>query len=116
VLLAADPGSGVGVRDVRSGEIGVVTGHGSGEFTFAPLKPTASIKVGDHLVTGPNGASSYVSGIDVGTVTAVRTAADGTQQATVRPTTSPTAVDLVAVIVKNTPALAERAALTPGGR
>ncbi|MCU1658453.1 MAG: rod shape-determining protein MreC, partial [Pseudonocardiales bacterium] len=44
VLLAADPGSGVGVRDTRTGEVGVATGRGSGGFTFVPLNPGAEVK------------------------------------------------------------------------
>jgi rod shape-determining protein MreC len=99
VLLAADPGSGVGARDLRTGEIGVATGNGTAGFTFAPLRPDASVKVGDRLVTGPTGASSYVAGVSIGTVTAVRSSADGTSRASVRPTASPTAVDVVAVIL-----------------
>jgi rod shape-determining protein MreC len=99
VLLAADPGSGVGVRDVRTGEIGVASGQGADGFGFLPLNPDATVEVGDQLVTGPNGASSYVAGILVGTVRTVRSSADGTVRATVRPTASPTAVDLVAVVV-----------------
>jgi rod shape-determining protein MreC len=99
VLLAADPGSGVGVRDVRSGEIGVVSGQGTGGFLFTPLQPNATVRVGDQLVTGPNGASTYVAGVMVGTVRTVRTSADGTVTGTVQPTTSPTAVDIVAVIL-----------------
>ena len=39
VLLAADPKSGVGVRDARSGEIGVVTGHGTGGLHLRPARP-----------------------------------------------------------------------------
>jgi rod shape-determining protein MreC len=109
VLLAADPGSGVGVRDLRNGEVGVASGRGANGFSFAPLRPDAKIKVGDRLATGPTGSTSYVSGIDVGTVTAVRTSADGTVRATVRPTASPTAVDLVGVILGTDPGgLAQR--------
>jgi rod shape-determining protein MreC len=110
ILLAADPGSGVGVRDVRNGELGVATGHGARGFTFAPLRPDARIRVGDRLETGPTGASSYVPGIHVGTVRSVRTAADGTVSASVAPSTSPTAVDLVAVVLDagGAGALAER--------
>jgi rod shape-determining protein MreC len=112
VLLAADPGSGVGVRDLRTGEIGVATGLGADGFSFAPLNPDAVIKVGDQLATGPNGASSYVAGILVGTVRSVRTSTDGTTRAAVRPTASPTAVDLVGVVLSEaTGGLAER-----GGR
>jgi rod shape-determining protein MreC len=99
VLLAADPGSGVGVRDLRTGEVGVATGAGADGFTFTPLSPAAVVKVGDQLATGPNGASSYVAGILVGTVRTVHTSADGTIRAAVRPTASPTAVDLVAVVL-----------------
>jgi rod shape-determining protein MreC len=116
VLLAADPGSGVGVRDLRTGELGVVTGNGADGFTFAPLSPDARIKVGDRLATGPNGATSYVPGVLVGTVRAVRSSADGTMRAAVTPTAAPTAVDLVAVIVDASGNnLADRGVLTPGG-
>jgi rod shape-determining protein MreC len=116
VLLAADPGSGVGVRDERTGEIGVASGRGADGFVFVPLRPGAAVAVGDRLATGPTGATSYVSGIQVGTVAAVRTSADGTVRATVRPTASPTAVDLVAVVVDTASSgLAERAPLQPGG-
>ena len=79
VLLAADPGSGVGARDVRSGEVGVATGDGPDGFTFTPIQPTAHLRVGDTLITGPSGASSYVAGLSVGTVTAVTVSADGTR-------------------------------------
>lgn len=101
VLLAADPGSGVGVRDLRTGEVGVATGQGAGGFTFTPLRPGASVHVGDQLATGPAGSTSFVPGLSVGTVREVRGSADGTVRATVSPTTSPTAVDLVAVVVRS---------------
>jgi rod shape-determining protein MreC len=117
VLLAADPGSGVGVRDLHTGEIGVATGNGADGFTFVPLRPAATVSVGDRLSTGPTGSTSYVSGIPVGTVTSVRTSADGTVRATVRPTVSPTSVDMVGLILDaGTGGIAERAPLTPGGR
>ena len=99
VLLAADPGSGVGVRDLRTGEIGVATGQGTGGFAFTPLSPDAIVKVGDRLETGPLHSSTFVAGISVGVVTSVRTSADGTVQATIQPTVALTALDLVGVIV-----------------
>jgi rod shape-determining protein MreC len=99
VLLAADPGSGVGARDTRTGEIGVATGAGSNGLVFSPLDPHAVVKAGDQLVTGPTGASSYVAGIVVGRVSSVRTTAGGVLRASVQPATSPTSVDLVGVIV-----------------
>ena len=113
VLLAADPGSGVGVRDVRSGELGMVTGAGPDGFSFTPLRPDASVRVGDRLQTGPTGATSFVPGLAVGTVSAVRTRPDGTLAATVRPATSPTAVDVVAIILDAQSSVAEHSALQP---
>jgi rod shape-determining protein MreC len=99
VLLAADPGSGVGARDTRTGEIGVASGNGSAGFEFVPINPDAVVHAGDELVTGPTGASSYVAGLTIGTVTAVRAPDDGTLRAAVAPAASPTEVDLVGVIV-----------------
>jgi rod shape-determining protein MreC len=115
VLLAADPGSGVGVRDTRSGEVGVATGRGAAGFAFAPLSPTASVRVGDHLQTGPTGSSTFVTGVSVGTVTSVRRSADGTVRAQVRPTSSPTAVDVVAIVLSAPTSLADPAPLQPSG-
>lgn len=113
VLLAADPGAGVGVRDVRSGELGIVTGAGASGFTMRPLRPDATVRAGDRLQSGPAGSTSFVPGLAVGTVTAVHTGNDGQVTATVRPATSPTAVDVVAVIVKAAPSVADRAPLLP---
>jgi rod shape-determining protein MreC len=102
VLLAADPGSGVGARDQRNGEIGVANGAGSGGFTFRPLYPQAKLKVGDHLSTGPGAETSFVSGLAIGTVASVTTSADGTTTAHVKPASSPTSLDLVGVVVMPT--------------
>ena len=115
VLLAADPGSGVGARDVRDGEVGLATGRGTDGFDFVPLDPKASLRVGDALVTGPTGATSFVPGLAVGTVSSVRTSADGTTTATVRPAVSPSSLDLVGVILVGGHAEKARAALQPSG-
>ena len=116
VLLAADPGSGVGARDLRTGEIGVASGRGSDGLTFVPLDPHADVQVGDELVTGPADSSSYVAGLAVGTVRSVRTGADGSVEAGVSPAAVPTSVDLVGVIVDARAADAGRAPLQPGNR
>lgn len=112
VLLAMDPGSGVGARDLRSGQLGVVTGAGHDGFTFRPLDPTARVHVGDQLATGPARASSYAPGISIGTVRSVRTSSDGTTIAAVTPTVSGTALDVVGVIVSP----ADTGTVTAGGR
>ncbi|MGN6609017.1 MAG: rod shape-determining protein MreC [Jatrophihabitans sp.] len=112
VLLAADPDSGVGVRDVRTGETGLAKGRGTDGFSVTPLKPGSSMRVGDVIETGPSGASSFVAGIRVGVVTAV-TPGGGTAVASVRPTASPTALDLVGIILDPGSAGVARSALTP---
>lgn len=111
VLLAVDPGSGVGVRDRSSGQLGVATGGGVDGYTFVPLDPHATARVGDQLVTGPSGRSRFVAGLALGTVRTVHTAPDGTTRASVTPQTSPTALDLVGVIVQ-----APNATRMAGGR
>jgi rod shape-determining protein MreC len=113
VLLAADPGSGVGARDERDGQVGVCTGLGAEGFAFVPLDPHASVRTGDHLVTGPVGSTSYQPGLSVGVVTAVRSSADGTVRAIVVPTAPATALDLVGVIVAAGQASAARPGLQP---
>jgi rod shape-determining protein MreC len=115
VLLGADPGSGIGVRDLRTGEVGIATGRGSAGFTFTPLNSKAQIRVGDSLSTGPAGATSYLPGLSVGTVKSVRASADGTTRAEVSATTSPTSLDLVGVILVGGQDVAPRSALVPSG-
>jgi rod shape-determining protein MreC len=115
VLLAADPGSGVGARNERDGQVGICTGLGAEGFAFVPLDPHASVRTGDQLVTGPVGSTSYQPGLSVGVVTAVRSSADGTVRAIVVPTSSATALNLVGVIVAGGQASAARPALQPSG-
>ena len=72
------------------------------------------IKVGDQLSTGPVGSTSYVAGLPVGVVSAVRVSADGSTRATVRPVVSPTTLDLLGVIdTAATTNSTSRAALQP---
>jgi len=99
VLLAADPGSGVGVRDVRSSQLGVATGSGMAGYVLSPLDPNADLKVGDVLRTGPVGKSSYVGDLPVGVVVGVNNTAQGGTTATVRPAVSASGLDLVGVII-----------------
>ncbi len=120
VLLAVDPGSGVGARDLRTGQVGVATGLGADGFKFRPLDPKAKLRVGDQLDTGPAGSSSYIADLAVGKITAVRVAAGGTTLALAEPTSSPTALDLVGVILSGGGRAGTRSAVQPanlaGGR
>jgi rod shape-determining protein MreC len=108
VLLAADPGSGVGARDTRTGELALATGQGTSGFQVSPLNPTARLSVGDQLITGPAGASTYVPGLALGTVTSVRTSAGGLTVAQLQPAVSPTSLDIVGVITTAPQAQAAR--------
>lgn len=101
VLLAIDPGAGVGARDLRTGQLGVVSGAGRDGYTFRPLDPTAQVRVGDRLATGPARASSFSPGLAIGAVNAVRTSADGTTVAAVTPAVSASALDVVGLIVSD---------------
>lgn len=103
VLLAADPGGGVGVRLERSSQLGVVTGRGTGGMSLTPLDPGADVRAGDVLRTGPAGATTFVAGLRVGTVTAVAHHADGSTTATVQPAVSPTGLDVVGVLMTAPP-------------
>jgi rod shape-determining protein MreC len=109
VLLAVDPGSGVGARNSRSAALGVATGAGINGFTFVPLDPHTTIRVGDTITTGPSDGSSYVAGLAVGTVRSVRTSSDGTIQATLRPAVAADTLDLVGVILSGGEAVGTRA-------
>ena len=114
VLLAADPASGVGVRDSRSGQLLLATGRGSAGLSASPLDGQPDVRAGDVLVTGPAGKTTYAPGLAVGTVTSVRTGADGTVTAVLRPAAALRALDLVGIVLL-TPRSAGRAPLTPGG-
>jgi rod shape-determining protein MreC len=70
-------------------------------------------RVGDVLVTGPSGQTSYVAGLTLGTVRLVRTSGDGTVTADVRPAAAPTQLDLVGVILVGGTDDQGRAALAP---
>jgi rod shape-determining protein MreC len=116
VLLAIDPGSGVGARDARTGQLGVATGTGEHGFTFRPLNPAAQLRTGDPIATGPAGSTSFVGGLSIGTLRAVRVSADGTTVAAVSPTVSASGLDLVGVILVGGQSGTARTPLSPGNR
>jgi rod shape-determining protein MreC len=112
VLLAADPTAGVGVRDARSGALLLATGTGSGPLSASALADRVDVRVGDRLVTGPAGKTTYAAGVAVGVVTSVSTAADGTVSARVRPAANQFGLDLVGIILQ-TPRGTARSPLEP---
>lgn len=112
VLLAADPTSGVGVRDVRSGALLLATGTGSGPLAATALEDRVDVKVGDKVSTGPAGKTTYAAGVAVGVVSSVHTAADGTVTARLRPVTRQAGLDLVGIVLTE-PRGTARQALEP---
>ncbi|HEY2044727.1 MAG TPA: rod shape-determining protein MreC [Jatrophihabitans sp.] len=113
ILLAADPTSGVGVRDTRSGDLLLANGLGSAGLSAASLGDNASVKVGDQLVTGPVGDTTFVSGIAVGTVASVTTTGNGSLRLAVRPSAGQTSLDLIGIVLSSSRGSA-RTAIGPG--
>jgi rod shape-determining protein MreC len=100
IVLAVDPASAVGVRLAGGNQLGVAAGNGLGPLTFTPLDPTTRVRVGDRLVTGPYGGSTYVAGLPLGEVTAVSGDPGApAREATVRPYVSFGSLDLVGVLL-----------------
>jgi rod shape-determining protein MreC len=100
IVLAIDPDSSAGVRIAGGGQLGVASGNGLGPLTFTPLDPQTQVKIGDRLVTGPYGGSTYAPGIPVGEVTAVSGDPGApAREATVRPYVGFAALDLVGVVL-----------------
>jgi rod shape-determining protein MreC len=100
VVLAVDPGSSVGVRLAGGRQLGLASGNGLGPLTFTPLDPQTRVKVGDRLVTGPYGGSTYVPGIPVGEVTAVSGDPGApAREASVRPYVGFSSLDLVGILL-----------------
>jgi rod shape-determining protein MreC len=114
VVLAVDPGSAVGVRVAGGNALGVAAGNGLGPLTYTPLDPATRVKVGDRLVTGPYGGSTYVSGLPVGQVTRVSGDPGApAREATVTPYVSFARLDLVGVVL-SAPRADPRDRLLPG--
>lgn len=100
IVLAVDPASAVGVRLAGGNQLGVAAGNGLGPLTFTPLDPNTRVRVGDRLVTGPYGGSTYVAGLPLGEVTAVSGDPGApAREATVRPYVSFGSLDLVGVLL-----------------
>jgi len=100
VLLAIDPSSAVGVRLEGSRELGIADGTGLSPMRVQLLDPRAAVHVGDRLVTGPYGVSTFAAGVPVGRVTAVQGGSGGiVRTASVQSYVEFSAVDVVGVIV-----------------
>jgi len=99
IVLAGDPAATVGARMAGTGELGLVTGGGTGSMSLTLLNPNAVVRPGDRLVTGPYGQSTYVAGVPIGEVIGVGTGGAGPPTATVRPYVQFTRLDVVGVVL-----------------
>lgn len=100
VLLAIDRLSAVGSRVEGSGELGLTKGDGQNPMRLQLLDPQAEIAVGDRLVTGPYGQTTFAAGVPIGRVTKVSgTAGALVRSAEVDPYVNFTALDIVGVVL-----------------
>lgn len=105
VLLASDASSVVGVRLAPSGQIGWITGSGSGQsadlLKLQVLNPNAALTPGEQLVTAASvNDRPFVPGVPVGEIVSVRSRAGAiTAQAMVRSYVNFTALDVVGIVI-----------------
>ena len=71
VQLVTDSRSGIGARDLRNRETGIIEGRNEDTMRFVPMNEEAVIKVGDVMVTSGLGGTSP-PGIVIGKVTQVK--------------------------------------------
>lgn len=96
VLLLDDPGFGVGSRLAREGTLGLSQGAGAGRVVYTQVEG-GQVEPGDVVLT--TGSDTFVPGVPIGQVDAVRSTAGGlTSAAEVEPYVSTSSLDLVAVL------------------
>ncbi|MGB9376513.1 MAG: rod shape-determining protein MreC [Mycobacteriales bacterium] len=100
VLLAIDRLSAVGARVDSSGELGLAKGDGPRRMRLQLLDPQARVSVGDRLVTGPYGETTFAAGVPIGTVSKVsEPGGQLVRTAEVKPYVDFTALDVVGVVL-----------------
>ncbi len=98
VLLLTDQGFTVGARLTRAGTIGLASGDGDGGLSYE-LVEGGSVTVGDALLT--TGSDTFVPGVPVGRMTAVRARAGAlVTTATVAPFIDASSLDLVGIVTE----------------
>jgi rod shape-determining protein MreC len=110
IVLVVDGDFSAGVRLIRSGQLGLVSGHGKNGLTYQLIGQRARAEIGDVMSTS---GSSFAAGIPVGKVT---TTSNDPNTPTLTGTLSPfvdvTALDLVGVVLSG-PTRNPRAPLRP---
>ena len=102
VMLLANGESGVGVKDARTGAVGVALGDSvPAKLTVDFFSPTAGVRAGDRLITSGLGGV-FPAGLPVARVVSVRQGATGLIEAAAQPVVDPTAVTDV-LVLESTP-------------
>jgi rod shape-determining protein MreC len=110
VLLVVDGDFSVGVRLIRSGQLGLVTGHGVGDLSYQLIGQRARAEVGEAMYTS---GSTFAAGIPVGRVATTNNDPNSpTLTGTLTPYVDVTSLDLVGVIL-DVPRRAPRVPLRP---
>ncbi|MBK5306628.1 MAG: rod shape-determining protein MreC [Frankiaceae bacterium] len=110
VVLLVDSEVTVGVRLIRSGQLGLVTGQGQTGLTYQLIGERARAEIGDAMYTS---GSTFKAGIPVGRVTSTSNNPNSpTLTGTLEPFVDVTALDLVAVVLDG-PRRTPRSAVIP---
>lgn len=110
VVLLVDADFSAGVRLIRSGQLGLVSGHGLSGLTYQLIGQRARAEAGDALYTS---GSSFAANIPVGKVTSTSNDPNTpTLTGTLQPFVDVTSLDLVGVVAE-APRRAPRAPLRP---
>ena len=97
VLLLVDGDFSVGVRLIRSGQLGLVTGHGLDELTYQLIGQRARAEVGEAMYTS---GSTFAANIPVGRVSTTSNDPNSpTLTGSLSPYVDVTALDLVGVVL-----------------
>jgi rod shape-determining protein MreC len=97
VVLVVDPDFSAGVRLLRSGQLGVVTGRGLGTLTYELIGQRARAVIGDAMYTS---GSTFLPGVPVGRVVSTNSDPNApTLTGTVAPYVDVTSLDLVGVLI-----------------
>jgi rod shape-determining protein MreC len=110
IVLIVDGDFSAGVRLVRNGQLGLVTGHGIGGMTYELIGQRARAEVGDAMYTS---GSTFKAGIPVGRVTTTSNDPNTpTLTGALQPYVDVTSLDLVGLVLDG-PRRSPRAALRP---
>jgi rod shape-determining protein MreC len=110
VVLLVDGDFSAGVRLIRSGQLGLVTGHGPGALSYELIGQRARAEVGEAMYTS---GSTFAAGIPVGRVATTSNDPNSpTLTGTLTPFVDVTSLDLVGVVLA-VPRRAPRPPLKP---